>query len=261
MRSRVPTGRSGRRVRRARPLRDDAVLLVGADDDEVGDRPAGEVADEAVALVDGLRRGAAVARHRHPAGVGDRPALLPLVADDLGQHRERDVVGRADADAGLEQVEEDADPGAELGQALEGDRAHQRRRRADADHRAGVAGGAQDRRRADDGQPLALGGGLEGRPCPWRRSSRRRGSARRAVPPAASGPRRWRGGARRRRASRPSDGRRRRSRSAPRAGSSGVEAAATASACSTLSRMTAKAATRALSALIRSSLSGAMPTP
>ena len=35
--------------------RDDAVLLVGADDDQVRDRPAGEVADEAVALVDRLR--------------------------------------------------------------------------------------------------------------------------------------------------------------------------------------------------------------
>jgi hypothetical protein len=40
---------------------DDAVFLVGVDDDQVGDRAAVKVADEAVALVERLPGDAAVA--------------------------------------------------------------------------------------------------------------------------------------------------------------------------------------------------------
>ena len=81
----------------------------------------------------------------------------------VGQHRERDLVGPADPDAGLEEVEEHADAGAELGQPVEASARSSGRRRAGADHRAGVPRRPQDRRGADDRQPLALRRRLERR--------------------------------------------------------------------------------------------------
>src|SRR6185437_126229 len=64
--------------RAAIATRDDAVLLVRVGDDHRLHRAARRVAHEPVALVDLLPRGAAVARERHPAGVGDDPVLLAL---------------------------------------------------------------------------------------------------------------------------------------------------------------------------------------
>ena len=55
------------------------------------------------------------------------------------------------------------DPGAELGQPLERARAHEGRRRAGADHRAGMARRPEDRRRAHHRQPLLLRRRLERR--------------------------------------------------------------------------------------------------
>src|SRR4051794_38713442 len=51
--------------------RHDAVILIGVAHDEAVERAAFQVADGAVAVVDALALGAAVAAHRHPAGVDD----------------------------------------------------------------------------------------------------------------------------------------------------------------------------------------------
>src|SRR3954464_7422006 len=72
--------------------RHDAVLLVGVAHDEAVDRTTLRVAHRAVAVVHALALGATVAAHRHPAGVDDRPALVGLMADDGGEHRERELV-------------------------------------------------------------------------------------------------------------------------------------------------------------------------
>src|SRR5688572_29639624 len=75
---------------------DDPVLLVGIHDDEVLDRVAVRVADQPIALVHALLRGAAVARERHPARVHQDPALFLLVADHGREHGDGDVVDAAD---------------------------------------------------------------------------------------------------------------------------------------------------------------------
>ena len=95
------------------------MLLVGVGDDEIVDRPPAEIADHAVTLVDALLRGAAIARQRHPAGVGDDPVAIGLVPDDARQNRERDVVERAHAEARHDEIEEHVDAGAHFGDAVE----------------------------------------------------------------------------------------------------------------------------------------------
>src|SRR5258706_6882289 len=99
--------------------RDDAVLLVGVGDDQILDRLAVEPAHDAVALVYFLPRGAAVARERHPPAVGEEPVLLVLVADDARGNRNGDVVERADAEPGHDEIVEDVDADAHLGHAFE----------------------------------------------------------------------------------------------------------------------------------------------
>ena len=64
----APNGRSGR-SRHCRRAADDALLLVGLGQQQVGIRPALRIAHQAVQLVHGLLRRAAIARHRHPARV------------------------------------------------------------------------------------------------------------------------------------------------------------------------------------------------
>ncbi|GCC46340.1 hypothetical protein chiPu_0030573, partial [Chiloscyllium punctatum] len=123
--------------------RDDAVLLIGLGHDEVGIGPAIDVADDAVALVDRLLRGAAIARQRHPTRVDEGPAAVGAMADHRREHRQCDVVDRADPDPGHHQVEHHEHAGAHLGDALEPAREMGRRRRADADHGAGQSGRAQ----------------------------------------------------------------------------------------------------------------------
>ena len=78
----------------------DAVLLIGAAHHEALDGRARCIANRAVALIDALVRGAAIARYRHPAGIGDEPPLAALMADHGGQDRKRDVVHRAAPELG-----------------------------------------------------------------------------------------------------------------------------------------------------------------
>ena len=155
MRKRVPDRQLRRRA--AAAARDDAVLLVGVGDDQVGDRPPVEVADHAVALVDALARRAAVARQRHPAGVDQDPALVGAMPDHRGEHRERDVVLPADVDARHHQVEEHEHAGAHLGDAVELVRASGGRRRADAHHGRGKARAPQRFGRPDRARALLFG--------------------------------------------------------------------------------------------------------
>ena len=80
------------------------MFLVGGDHDEVPEGIARIVADQAIALVDRLVGGPAVARHRHPAGIDEDPAFLALVADDGGEHGQGDLVDRGDPDAMLKNL-------------------------------------------------------------------------------------------------------------------------------------------------------------
>ena len=233
----APIGRSG--AGRPRPRGRRCHVPDWPIHDQIGDRLAVDVADQPIALIDHLFRRAAVARHRHPAGIDQDPALFRLVTDDRGQHRHRDVVDLADADAGHDQIEEDEHPGPHLGDPSSASR-HERRRRADADHRAGVTGRAQDPAAPTTARPLPLGRSRQGRRRRARHSSRRHGSARRAAPPPARAPRPSPAAGRRRRASRRSGGRRSRSRSAPRAAAPGSRPRRPRSACATLSSSTAR---------------------
>ena len=101
---------------------DDAVLLrnavhVQAIDDDAGVR----IGDQAVAAVTPLAQRARtdILAQRQRAGVDHQLAAPGMVADDGGEHAERDVVASAAADAGLEQVEEHVHARAHLGDALQ----------------------------------------------------------------------------------------------------------------------------------------------
>src|SRR6476660_3489897 len=74
------------------PVSDDAVLLVGFSNDEVVDRPSSQVAHDTVALVDALLCGAAIARHGHPARVGDDPVAIGLMANHACHYSQCNVV-------------------------------------------------------------------------------------------------------------------------------------------------------------------------
>ena len=83
------------------------------------------------------------------------------MADHRRQHRQRDVVDPAHADAGHDEVEEHEDPGAHFGHAGEIGGEVRRGARADADHRAGKARAAQGVGGGDDRQPFLLGGAAQ----------------------------------------------------------------------------------------------------
>src|ERR1700750_1670462 len=68
------------------PGGDDAMLLIGAQDDDAVIGPAVWIADRAVILIDGLAFGATVRGQRHPASVGDDPVLVALMPDHGRQH-------------------------------------------------------------------------------------------------------------------------------------------------------------------------------
>ena len=59
---------------------DDAMLLIRVHHDEVRNRVSVHVAHQAIALIDALTGRSPVARHGHPAGVGDDPTAVALVA-------------------------------------------------------------------------------------------------------------------------------------------------------------------------------------
>ena len=73
------------------------------------------ITHHAVTLVELLFGGATVARHRHPAGVREEPALFALVADHGGQHGKRNVVHLAHVDASHHEVKKHEDAGTYLG--------------------------------------------------------------------------------------------------------------------------------------------------
>jgi hypothetical protein len=122
----------------------------GAHTYERTDRPAGQWFHTAwpeviaVAVIDRLVLRAAVAAHGHPAGVHQHPALVGLVADDGGEHAQRDLIGSAHAQA-------PASPGRGRRRRRRAPRSRRpanacrqrRRRAAHADFWAGQAGGAQ----------------------------------------------------------------------------------------------------------------------
>src|SRR5450830_738186 len=65
---------------------DDAVFLIGAGDLRAVDPGTGFGAHLAVTEVLTLTLCATVTTHGHPAGVGDDPAFIRLMADDRGQY-------------------------------------------------------------------------------------------------------------------------------------------------------------------------------
>lgn len=138
------------------------MLLVGIHDQKVAERFASEIAHRPVVLID-----APAWLFPDPATSPSRPAstvvqpFLVLVADDRCHHRHRDVVDSADADACLEQIEEDEDACAHLRHPSEAARMERGPRRADADDRSSVAGGAQNSGGTHRSATLALSRGLE----------------------------------------------------------------------------------------------------
>src|SRR5262245_14451116 len=72
-------------IRRA-DARNDSMLLVGAAHDVIAERVAVFGAHEPIAEVVLLALCAAIAAHRHPARVDDRPTLFFLMADDGRQY-------------------------------------------------------------------------------------------------------------------------------------------------------------------------------
>jgi hypothetical protein len=79
------------------------------------------------------------------------------VADDAGQDRQRNIVDRADADAGHHQIKEHVDTGTQFGDARQIAGGVGRRGGADADQRTGKPGCAQDLGGSDAGRPLTFG--------------------------------------------------------------------------------------------------------
>ena len=95
------------------------MFLISVDHDQTWDRIAREIANHAIALIEGETRSAAITRHRHPAGIDDDPAFVMLMADHSCQHRESYVPDIADADPCHHQIEEHENPGTHLGDAGE----------------------------------------------------------------------------------------------------------------------------------------------
>jgi hypothetical protein len=77
------------------------MFLIGVDHDQIGDRIAREIANHAIALIDGETRGATITGHRHPTGIDDDPTLVMLMADHSCEHRE---VQRMEADRAAQPV-------------------------------------------------------------------------------------------------------------------------------------------------------------
>ena len=82
------------------------MLLVGARQHEAFDHIAIRIAHGAIAIVDFLPLRSAVAAHGHPARIDNDPALLRLMPDDGGQHRQRDILRGTDPHIGHHQIED-----------------------------------------------------------------------------------------------------------------------------------------------------------
>ncbi len=118
-------------IRCARPA-DDAVLLVRARHQVIGQHLALLRAHQPVAEVARLFLRAAVAAHRHPARVHDGPSFVFLVADHRGQHAQGDIGQCADAHVMHHEIEHHIDAGPDFGHAVEMLGAERGRRGADA---------------------------------------------------------------------------------------------------------------------------------
>ncbi len=80
------------------------MFLSGSRHDQVFADISRHVADKTVTLIDFVVRGAAVPGESHPTCVHDHRAAFGLVTDHSGQHRNGDLVRRADADPGHDQI-------------------------------------------------------------------------------------------------------------------------------------------------------------
>ena len=140
---------------------DEAVLLMHIGDPQTLEAAlAGGVIDQPVAHVLGLARRRAILGKRQAAGVDEQHAEIPPVADDRGQHGQRDVVEAATAEPGLERIVEHIDAGTGFGDALESAPETRRRRGSDADLRTGEAGIRQAFSGANHGLAFGLGAGM-----------------------------------------------------------------------------------------------------
>src|ERR1700732_5191537 len=95
------------------------MLLIGADKNEIFQRLTVDVAYYAIALIDSLLGGSAVARHGHPAGIDNGPSLFVLMADHRGQPGQGEVFDAAHVYSRHHQIEENEDAGAYLGHAFQ----------------------------------------------------------------------------------------------------------------------------------------------
>jgi hypothetical protein len=116
----------------------------------------------AVPEVVALALGTAITTHGHPAGVGDDPAFVLLMADHRGQHAQGQLVGPADADVVHDQIEEHINAGTHLGHAFQIQRREGSGRGTDADVRARDPGVTYALSGANAEGALLFGKGLQG---------------------------------------------------------------------------------------------------
>src|SRR4029450_7958940 len=111
----------------------DSMLLARIADDEIGMRPAIDVAYDAISLVDRVTGGAAIAGQRHPSAVDENPAFFRFVPDHGGENRQGEFATLADADPVHDEIEEHEHARTCLGDAGKVARKVGRRCRAEAD--------------------------------------------------------------------------------------------------------------------------------
>ena len=119
------------------------------------------IADLAIADLGPELAGTDVFRQRQSAGIQQELAVVPVVADDAGQHGKCDVVAAAGPEGPLVQIEEDVDAGPHLGHAVEAPSVDRRGRRAGTHCRAVVASRAQPLGGLDGAGALGLGDGAD----------------------------------------------------------------------------------------------------
>ena len=115
----------------------------------------------AIAKIKRLLLRAAIAAHRHPACIHNRPAFVSLVANHRGEHRERNVFLAAHAHIAHHQIKEHIHARAHFRHTIELLRIQSSRRGANAHHRARQTRLAQALGGAHAAAALLLGHGLQ----------------------------------------------------------------------------------------------------
>src|SRR3546814_16392002 len=99
-------------------MANNTVLLVCINHDQIRNWIPINITDNTVALINALLGRTLVARHRHPASVGNDPALFLLVSDDGTEHRKCNVRLCAYAQPAHDQIEKHINTREDFGYAF-----------------------------------------------------------------------------------------------------------------------------------------------